>query len=279
MIRAELTLIATLEGRNMAPFESAKILLNRAHKHHQEYYAWENKYAAKYRQSATIATDATTGGMLVKAPLLDEPSLYGSVIVFDAISCLRTSLDHAVFDASIMISGKPGPENTKFPFGKDAAAVQKQLTDRPDIPPALHPKLLSYRPYKPENGGDRQLYAMNQLRNAKIHRTLEAMEGDAGWGLGGDIKLAMVLRSGTQAASNLQDPAIVAHIEAGSQMSRKPSIRVKVRFRPGGPFAGEKADDVVEELKQRIGDIVSEIEAEAHRLAPPPAPPTTTKPA
>src|SRR5581483_2693 len=159
----------------MTPFESAKFLVQRANIRRYDYLKWEGAFRRKYRDSGISEKDPKTGETLFKAPpSIEEPHLEGSALVFECIGYIRSSLDHAVYDASIMLGDKDDP-NTKFPFGKDMADVANRLK-KSQVPAALHPIILSYKPYRPEHGGDPRLSAMNDMRNRKIHRTLIVME-------------------------------------------------------------------------------------------------------
>ncbi|WP_147373324.1 hypothetical protein [Henriciella mobilis] len=114
--------------------------------------------------------DFDTGHILFKAKIIESPPLSMVPIAFDVLGALRSSLDHVVYDASKRLGGKPRPKYTKFPFGKTKGGAKNDLgRKRSEVPAALHPYLLSFKPYM---RGNKTLWALNEFRNHKIHRTL-----------------------------------------------------------------------------------------------------------
>tara|TARA_Y100001001_G_C7926429_1_gene280577 strand:+ start:63 stop:833 length:771 start_codon:yes stop_codon:yes gene_type:complete len=117
--------------------------------------------------------DSDTGHILFKAKITESPPYSMVPIASEILGALRSSLDHVVYDASKRLGGKPRPKYTKFPFGKSKSGAKGDLgRKRSEVPDSLHPYLLSFKPYM---RGNKTLWALNEFRNHKIHRTLGLM--------------------------------------------------------------------------------------------------------
>ena len=169
------------------PFETAKALIDRAHKDIREFEEVEAEYVDPtndaYRFLGNI--DPQTGNKTFKALLVKPIPPALSVIAFDIVNCLRSALDHAVFDSAAELGGSPNIKSTKFPFGRDLAKARDDFRGKGrEVPKSIHPKLFSFEPYK---GGRMGIWEFNELRNYKIHRTLapaSARTGQVGLGTG-----------------------------------------------------------------------------------------------
>jgi hypothetical protein len=250
------------------PFESSAVLFWRAEKHFRDYHAWENDFRGKYIDTAIIDKDPKTGDILIKAPRIKNPPIVGSGIVFDVVNCLRSSLDHAVFDASVVLGGSPKPKRTKFPFGLTAEEAANDLPrKRAEVPECIRPHLLSYKPYKggnPYKGGSADLlWGLNDLRNGKIHQTLRAMATSPVGALAGRVTAYVI--NGAEPGGG-DDNVTVMRIAAGAEMEVKPKILAKITFGQGTAFAGEDTDDILEDALGMVRDILVGIEAETWRL-------------
>jgi hypothetical protein len=247
----------------MALFESMSVLWGRAQDHLEEFREWEMRLIDKYRKAAFFASDPETGDILLKCPPIKNPPLAGSGIVFDCVNCLRSSLDHAVFDASILLGGDPKPRNTKFPFGGTAEQAAANLdNEEAEVPEILRPHLLAFKPYK---GGNDLLWGLNKLRNSKIHQTLEAMITAPAANLEGSIK-HMVVLNGPE--PSLDDDLTLMRIQAGAEMEgAKPSVVAEIVFSEESPFPGQEAEKVLGEMVDEVLKVLKDIQAKAEELA------------
>ena len=91
-----------------------------------------------------------------------------SNIVKDAGGNLRDALDHATYSSAVILVGGE-PADTGFPFAKDAAGVAGELASKrlSGNPPEIRPILAGFKPYE---GGNDTLWALNQIRNPNTHR-------------------------------------------------------------------------------------------------------------
>jgi hypothetical protein len=102
------------------PFESPKLLVDRAKRDLTEFKEVESVFLSKRTYAFFTENDPKTWDMVFKAKPDGELPKDIPVIVFDVINCLRSSLDHAVYDSSALLGGDSKPKYTKFPFGVEA---------------------------------------------------------------------------------------------------------------------------------------------------------------
>jgi hypothetical protein len=246
----------------MAAFESCEVLFKRAHKHFLEYHVWETAFREEYVDSGFFETDPDSGDILFKAPKIEDPPLYASGIVFDCVNCLRSSLDHAVFDASVVLGGHPKPKYTKFPFGRTADDAGSDLArKRAEVPESIRPFLLSYEPYE---AGNHLLWGMNELRNGTIHQILETMTAAPFGDFVGSI--GHMTASGGGGEIDKNGNVILMRIKAGAKMKVRPRVLAAVAFCQSTPFPREETDDVLENFINMVGGMLGDIETETWRL-------------
>lgn len=95
-------------------------------------------------------------------------------IIYDAVSCLRSTLDYAVYAATIDLTGAAEVEQTKFPVGDTSADAETELRrGGRNVPPELHDTLLQLEPW--QNGKGHIIWEFNKVRNKGIHRKLVAL--------------------------------------------------------------------------------------------------------
>ncbi|OYU78088.1 MAG: hypothetical protein CFE32_03155 [Alphaproteobacteria bacterium PA3] len=156
----------------LQPFDSQNILILRARDHIKFFDHVEQSTIRQIQPRHLTGTDPQNGDILHKLKIEFETPKILTAISFDIINCLRSALDHAVYDAARIMGADPKPEYTKFPMGRTFDDVKNDIErfKAKDIPLALRPILMATEPF---SGGKNQLYELNQLRNQKIHRILE----------------------------------------------------------------------------------------------------------
>lgn len=155
----------------MSPaFESARALHARG-KWHLGFLTFERSgYINKQPYTIIREHDPETGLNLWKAKVVVQPDPQMACMVFDAVNCFRSALDHAVFAAVQKIGGVADPDSTKFPFGDSYKEAEEQFEGRARrVPASIRDFLLDFKPYK---GGNDLLWGFNKIRNSKIHRIL-----------------------------------------------------------------------------------------------------------
>lgn len=154
------------------PFKHPRALLNRAltHLNELEYQTKAHFGTNAYRITQEHDPDEPTWN-LVKVRFAKPLSVKIPCITFDAINCLRSTLDYAVFDASALIRAEENPDSTKFPFADTFSDLKAEFKrGAKGVPTDLHDFLIALEPFK--DGKGRALWALNKFRNSKIHRTV-----------------------------------------------------------------------------------------------------------
>jgi hypothetical protein len=249
------------------PFESAKTLLHRAQQHITEFDAWllayRNGNPYEVFHDYDVASDKTTHKARVTKP---PPGILAG-IAFDCVNCLRSSLDHAVFDASKALSGNPSPKYTKFPFGIDAASAANDLRRKhSQVPECLHPFLLAQKPYPHSNGGNQTLWGLNELRNGKIHQILAAVisgGGSTGVNILGSGRSVFTVMSEWDGSKNEYTFLVTG---GANEVPLDVRFTIDVQFGQSTPFADKPAPGSLKEMFTVAAGIVFGIEAETARL-------------
>lgn len=105
-------------------------------------------------------------------PLPDKFSL----IAGDAVDNLRAALDHATF-AVASAAGNQAPRNAYFPFAASVDRLEDSLKGRcKDLPQEIYPLLRTFKPYE---GGNQILVALNKACNRNKHALLLSFSGVA----------------------------------------------------------------------------------------------------
>lgn len=123
----------------LEPFKSGKLLVARALEHFNQFNHVERGLLAKKPYSFFADIDPQTRQTRCKVKVSTDLGTKLPVIAFDIVNCLRSSLDHAVFDSARGLGGNPNPAGTKFPFGKTSADAAKDLNryKANDVPLAI----------------------------------------------------------------------------------------------------------------------------------------------
>lgn len=114
--------------------------------------------------------DPDTGNTLCKVRFSEGVPIRVATRIFNVVTELRAALDHAVYSATVLLTGRADPSRAKFPFGDTAAAFEQDLNSGAEhAPSAIHSALIALKPYE---AGNITLWRLNKLRNAKDHRKL-----------------------------------------------------------------------------------------------------------
>lgn len=251
----------------MDPFVSAKTLLNRAHQHITEFDAWLLAYRNQNPYKIVSEHDTGSDKTLYKVRVTEPPPLILPGTAFDAVNCMRSALDHAVFDASSSLGGNPRPKYTKFPFGKDAGSAAKDLDRKySEVPPSLRPFLQSTRPYPEHEGGNQTLWGLNELRNGKIHQILAPVVSSGGATsvnlLGSGIGDFSVLSAWDAANKEFT----FLEVRGSNEIPLDVQVTIEVAFSAGTPFAEKPSSAALKDMLTITASIVYGIEAETARL-------------
>ncbi|MCA0302820.1 MAG: hypothetical protein LCH95_10475 [Proteobacteria bacterium] len=187
-------------------------------------------------------------------------------IVKDAAGNLRDALDHSVYAAAVAKGGGE-PKHTKFPFAQNAAGVQGELHSRfcSDVPIEIHPLLTGFKPYE---GGNDTLWALNQLRNPNTHRFIVPVGSAA---LVGNLGISTAAITGNSEIGYSRWSPTKKEIEymrlgPGSTIQHQVSISLGVTFEGIKAIAGKAVIPTLDAMASEVERIVSDIEAECRRV-------------
>lgn len=249
----------------LKPFKSSKILIARALEHFNQFQHVERGILAKKPYSFFTDIDPETGETRCKVKVVTDLGDKLPVIAFDIVNCLRSSLDHAVYDSARALGGNPKPSGTKFPFGKTAADARADL-DRykgNEVPVAIRPFLLAFEPYQ---GGKEAIWELNELRNQKIHRILQAVAvGSGGVGFGNGY-IANATISTASEWEHVNGELTYMRLQPGAKMQIQVNPTISIGFGDIGLFGTKSAVEIIGDFLKIIERIVLAIEVETKRL-------------
>ncbi|WP_033927149.1 hypothetical protein [Sphingomonas sp. 35-24ZXX] len=249
----------------LEPFVSSKLLLDRAREHLDQFNHLERIFVSENPYTRFREIDPNTGEHLLKVKA-GQPSVKLSAIAFDIVNCVRSALDHIVYDSARMVGGNPKPKDTKFPFGKtaDAAAANLGRYKDSEVPDAIRPYLLAFEPYK---GGQEALWEINELRNCKIHRILQSFamaSGGVGFGNG-------YITQATVSTCNEWDDdrgeLTVMRIAPGAEYNIQMRISVRVILGDTSLLGHKPAAEIFGKFIEVGERILLGVKAESERLA------------
>ena len=121
----------------------------------------------------TIEPDGQSGFNLLKVTLTRPLPREIPSIIGDAISNLRASLDHLIYDLALKAGGRP-PERTHFPFAGSKQEFEGAGTQRKiELLGADAKQMIAdLKPYRED--GNHLLWALNRVRNSDLHRKIVA---------------------------------------------------------------------------------------------------------
>lgn len=159
----------------MAIFASARLKIERAYEHIEEFEALAGWYCVPSLHSAVSEYDPATGSS--KIILKSEPLPPHAPLIFgDVIHCLRAALDHAAYD---LTHGKTDKNFISFPFGETRESLKATMKGgkiRVAGEAATNAILNDIRPYRIDEAtnepGNVALWMLNKIDNIDKHRTL-----------------------------------------------------------------------------------------------------------
>lgn len=249
----------------LAPFKSSKLLVARAHEHLNQFNHVENGFRAKNPYSFFSDIDPDTGETRCKVKVAGDIGNKMPVIAFDIVNCLRSALDHVVYDSARELGGKPVGRNTKFPFGDTAKRAEDELNSykASEVPKSIRPCILSFEPYK---GGKEALWELNQLRNQKIHRVLQAVSAySGGVSFRGGGFMSATVSTGSE-WDHANGELTYMRLQPGAKMNIQIDPNVRIGFGDIDLFGTKSASEVFGDFLEVIERIILAIEAETIRL-------------
>ncbi len=247
------------------PFSSPDALLRRARKHINELEREASIYANRKPYSLVVNDDLgrSQGSLKVK---VDPIPVDLGCIAFDAISCMRSAMDHAVFAATkFLANAEFDPKSVKFPFGDSLEGARGQFRRRggrgaANVPHELHDFLLSFKPYK---GGDNTLWGFNEIRNENIHRVLFPSAVTSRVGIGGNGRIGEIyIVNKWDAAKSELTVAHTRNVDHGIKLE----IAIEIAFTESSALPRKPVIGTLNAIADRTKDIVTGLRDESYRL-------------
>jgi hypothetical protein len=247
-----------------ADFSSPKVLVDRARFHVMQFSEIiDETYIRGSPFERFTEYDPDAKLTLHKLRITQPIPILLPVLVFDCVNALRSALDHAVYDATVILTGDASPKYTKFPSGKTAEDAKKDIARKNgQVPPELGDFLLTFEPYE---GGNPVFRDLTEIRNGKIHRTLQ-LTAVAAQGAGiidgaGDFHMHDMPNNwdaGKQELTYMRTSKM--------DESFKLQISVAITLGGGAPNPGKPALEVLGAFGTEVERIVLAIEAETARI-------------
>jgi hypothetical protein len=189
----------------VAAIDEIRLKIERAKKH---IYDLKSEIATFYATDpyvSEIKLDPQTGDSVRYLTRCDDVPLSISIIAGDAISNIRTALDHLAYQLVRVGTGKSGPfKGVYFPITDDASELEAAIERK--IKFARKEAKDAVRAIKPYKGGNWPLWHLHRLNNIDKHRLLVAAANTAFRNLGPrDLKMLQDLYRGSHPGQPLPD--------------------------------------------------------------------------
>ncbi len=255
------------------PFDSPHALLRRSLEHVDEMEARFNTFLHRDPCKRFVKHDPETNEHLHGVQFVEPIPNTVTVVAYDAVNALRSTLDHAVYASAVML-GHEDVTTTKFPFGDSADGVKSDAVKRKKngtIASACHPVeemrdyLVALHPH-PEKGGNADIWALNKLRNVVNHRKLVRLGVQIG-----DMTISRgVFSDGIRLDRKwnaTRDEFIYARTPSAAQSRHYLSVTAFLEIGETPFLGGKPATATFYNLAQMIEGIVVGIERETRRIA------------
>lgn len=156
------------------PFDSAHRKIARAGQHLEDLQLELKSFADEQPYERIVEPNPACSEQLIHKIRLTRHLEDTAVpeIVGDIVTNLRAALDHAVYGVALA-SGRSNIKNAYFPFAGTETGLENALSGWcKDVPQEVWPLLRSFKPY---NGGNDFLCALNAMRNHDNHAILTAI--------------------------------------------------------------------------------------------------------
>lgn len=184
-----------------SPFSSPRTLLAHGRSHIQKLHTGIQSLHGRKCCEYVIDIDPNTSEQLHKIKFDQTAFDAFPVIIFDAATTIRATLDQIGFAAAV-VGGIAQPKSALFPIADDQDQLRNVIARKrcKDLPPQILDLFIAAKPYR---SGNHALWSLDQISNAKKHaRLLPIGLGQCGF-IGGNIKV--VNRSGRLTLSNRWD--------------------------------------------------------------------------
>lgn len=246
-------------------FSSAHALLRRANYHIDEFESGAKAFVGKNPYTLIDDYNPDTGLIDCKIRVTQEIPDYLAIDAFEIVNALRSCLDHAVYDAVIIMTGNASPKYTKFPFGKTKEDVERDLQRKnSQIPDCFGKFLIDFQPYE---GGNPVLADLNEVRNGKIHRTLTPnVLASQGIGIGSGYVEEIHFHSILSEWNSAKQELTYMRLEKPAKGQFQLNVTIAIAMGEGTAQSGKTALEFFRASFGEVTRIVSAVEAETTRI-------------
>jgi len=166
-----------MELSHLSIFYSAQMRLLRAEEHLNDLESQIDQFFTEKPYAVVCEPDPDGIHEIHKLKFTQRFPFRWRILATEIIEHVRASLDHATFAAHLAAKGDPNSRYAAFPFGKSASDLDKSIRGRSkDLPAEIQTLLRSFNCHE---GGNRPLYALNELCNLSKHTLITFMVGVA----------------------------------------------------------------------------------------------------
>jgi hypothetical protein len=249
--------------------DSAKSMLERAHVHTTAFKDAVMAFLDSDPFVQVTELDPKSNERVLKLKLVKAAPIELNHIAADALVNMRSALDQAGYAVATAAGGKG--RDTYFPFGDNEAEVRsRDRSGSKEIPKEIFDVMVSFKPYR---GGDDFLWAMNKLCNGNKHRLLNAMASRTG----NATRVKANLRHGSPDGNLQFRLPRWDHVTKELELFRCDAnnkddydfdiqLRILVSFGEIEVLDGHPAEGVLKLLADKVGTIISAVDAEAIRI-------------
>lgn len=245
------------------PFESSRRKIAWAKKHIEDLTREVNAFLKEDPYEVfTEPHPSKAEHVVYKVRLRPLPSALAE-ITGDAVNNLRSALDHAMYAVAVA-SGCDSPKNAYFPFSRTAADFENNLRGRcKDVPKEIYPLLRAFKPY---NGGNQLLFALNIVCTGDKHKILIPVVSWAittGVDLGGTGHFTMPNPPIWDSAKNEME---LLTLGPGAKYKASFNFTTLIAFGESKSLGGAPAVTGLNQFVSEVESVLLAIEAESRRL-------------
>ncbi len=246
------------------PLHSSKYCLSHAKHRINELIGVINSFAETNPCKSFIEIDANTGESVLKVKLTKPMPVDVPGIVFDALNCLRSALDHAGY--AVCIAARINGQNAHFPFGDTVGEVigrAKGNGRSRDIPQEIFNAMVDCKPYL---CGNNTLWALNRLCNRNKHDFIipyAVASPVFAWSISNNFQSVRASQRKWDRAKNEME---VARAVPGVKFQDNINFSAYVIFEEMEVVGLRPVDNVLNEMLEAVCASLSTISKEAYRL-------------
>lgn len=243
-------------------FSSAQSLVRRAERHIEELRYQVEMFNRLRPYQVFLERQPSMGMDFLKATLNAEVPEQIPCIIFDALNCLRSALDHSVYAAVEVWTKSPAGKYIKFPFGDTEEDFERQFKNGAKGVPEVFRDF--FRRLAPFQNGNVALWGLNKLRNSNVHQILEPIGARTGFGMRmGHIGSLTTHNTWDKVRSEL----LIASSPLGCMGTFEATFSFDLAFTADTPFPRRSTFQTLEQIRKLVTEIVSNLEAEAIRVS------------